>query len=137
MSAPLPDDPPPPTDSQKTQPDDVPAQKSTESQTSTVQVPEWESLRAQVRAKPNDSDAWLKLVDVAVASGDYDRVNETYEALLEAYPNTVRIAYLIYSHSMSELWHLSHPPNLHISTTFWIPRGKQNIKRPKDCLKDF
>ena len=77
----------PQSDSQKTQ-DDAPAQAEPEA--TTTRPPEWESLREQVRTKPNDSDAWLKLVDVAVASDDYARVNETYEALLEAYPNTVR-----------------------------------------------
>lgn len=52
---------------------------------------EWEALRAQVRSKPSDSDSWLKLVDIAIEDGDFDRINETYEALLEAYPNTVRL----------------------------------------------
>lgn len=50
---------------------------------------EWESLRVQVREKPSDVDAWLKLVDTAEESGNFERINDTYEALLDAYPNTV------------------------------------------------
>ncbi|KAI0092880.1 Suf-domain-containing protein [Irpex rosettiformis] len=94
MSAPVPDDVPQPSDSQQTQPDDVPSQGPTEA--ATTQLQQWEALRGQVRVKSSDSDTWLKLVDVAVASGDYGRVNETYEALLEAYPNTpsAQIAYI-------------------------------------------
>lgn len=96
MSTPLTDDPQPPSGlrAQKTQPDGASARSPPESQALRTQAPGWKSLEAQVRPKPNDADAWLKFVDVAVASGDYDRVNETYEVLLEAYPNTVRIANL-------------------------------------------
>lgn len=50
---------------------------------------EWDALRAQVREKPTDVDAWLRLVDTAEDDGNFERINETYEALLEAYPNTV------------------------------------------------
>lgn len=50
---------------------------------------EWDPLRAQVRENPRDADTWLKLVDVAEESKDFDRINEAYEALLEAFPNTV------------------------------------------------
>ena len=52
---------------------------------------EWELLREQLRAKPTDADSWLRLVDIAVDSGQYDKINETYEGLLEAYPNTVHV----------------------------------------------
>ncbi|KAH9928857.1 uncharacterized protein B0H18DRAFT_999082 [Fomitopsis serialis] len=57
---------------------------------------EWEQLRAQLREKPYDADGWLRLVDLAEDSGDIDRIKETYEGLLEAYPNTssAQIAYL-------------------------------------------
>ena len=50
---------------------------------------DWEALRAQVREKPTDVDAWMKLVDLSEEGGNFDQINETYEALLEAYPNTV------------------------------------------------
>lgn len=50
---------------------------------------EWDVLRARVREKPTDVDAWLRLVDTAEDGGNFERINETYEALLEAYPNTV------------------------------------------------
>ncbi|PCH41737.1 hypothetical protein WOLCODRAFT_69750 [Wolfiporia cocos MD-104 SS10] len=57
---------------------------------------EWDSLRDKVKEKLYDADLWLKLVDVAEDSGDIEKIKETYEALLEAYPNTssVQIAYL-------------------------------------------
>ncbi|KAH9843581.1 Suf-domain-containing protein [Rhodofomes roseus] len=57
---------------------------------------EWEQLRAQLREKPHDADGWLRLVDLAEDSGDMERIKETYEGLLEAYPNTssAQIAYL-------------------------------------------
>lgn len=50
---------------------------------------EWDLLRAQVRENPRDADTWLKLVDRAEEGKDFDRENETYEALLEAFPNSV------------------------------------------------
>ena len=53
--------------------------------------PEWDTLRAQVRENPRDVDAWLKLVDVAEETKDFERINQTYEALLETFPNTVSI----------------------------------------------
>ncbi|KZT74626.1 Suf-domain-containing protein [Daedalea quercina L-15889] len=57
---------------------------------------EWEQTRTQLREKPYDADSWLKLVDLAEDSGSMDRIKETYEGLLEAYPNTssAQIAYL-------------------------------------------
>ena len=53
---------------------------------------EWDILRAQAREHARDADAWLRLVDIAEEGKDYDRVNETYEALLEAFPNSVSYA---------------------------------------------
>ncbi|RDX41230.1 hypothetical protein OH76DRAFT_247822 [Lentinus brumalis] len=57
---------------------------------------EWERLRAQLREKPVDADSWLKLVDLAEESGDIEKIKDTYEGMLEIYPNTpsVQIAYL-------------------------------------------
>ena len=52
---------------------------------------EWDQLRAQLREKPVDVDSWLKLVDLAEDSGDMEKIKETYEGMLETYPNTVRI----------------------------------------------
>lgn len=50
---------------------------------------EWDQLRAQLREKPYDADAWLRLVDLAEDSQDIEKIKATYDALLEAYPNTV------------------------------------------------
>ncbi|KAH9936856.1 Suf-domain-containing protein [Epithele typhae] len=57
---------------------------------------EWDQLRAQLREKPVDADGWLKLVDLAEESGDIEKIKETYEGMLETYPNTpsIQIAYL-------------------------------------------
>ncbi|KAI0637539.1 Suf-domain-containing protein [Trametes polyzona] len=57
---------------------------------------EWDRLRAQLREKPVDADGWLKLVDLAEDSGDIEKIKNTYEGMLETYPNTpsVQIAYL-------------------------------------------
>ena len=51
---------------------------------------EWDRLRAQLREKPVDADGWLKLVDLAEESGDMEKIKDTYEGMLETYPNTVR-----------------------------------------------
>lgn len=50
---------------------------------------EWETLRIRLRDSPYDPEGWLKLVELAESSGEIDQIKETYEALLEAYPNTV------------------------------------------------
>ncbi|KAI8984849.1 hypothetical protein BD414DRAFT_489442 [Trametes punicea] len=57
---------------------------------------EWDRLRAQLREKPVDADGWLNLVDLAEDSGDIEKIKDTYEGMLETYPNTpsVQIAYL-------------------------------------------
>ncbi|OSX60713.1 hypothetical protein POSPLADRAFT_1183237 [Postia placenta MAD-698-R-SB12] len=57
---------------------------------------EWDQLRAQLREKPYDADAWLRLVDLAEDSQDIEKIKATYDALLEAYPNTssAQIAYI-------------------------------------------
>ncbi|KAI0059336.1 Suf-domain-containing protein [Artomyces pyxidatus] len=57
---------------------------------------EWHALRSQLRDKPHDPEGWNKLVKLAEDSGDLDRIKETYEALLEMYPNSAaaQIAYL-------------------------------------------
>ncbi|KAM5540704.1 hypothetical protein V8D89_005735 [Ganoderma adspersum] len=57
---------------------------------------EWDQLRAQLREKPVDADGWQKLVDLAEDSGDIEKIKDTYEGMLETYPNTpsVQIAYL-------------------------------------------
>ena len=51
---------------------------------------EWDILRAQLRESPLNPDGWLKLVGLAEDSGDLEKIKETHEALLRAYPNTVR-----------------------------------------------
>ena len=54
---------------------------------------EWDQLRAQLREKPVDADRWLKLVALAEASRDLEKIKETYEGMLEVYPNVVSILF--------------------------------------------
>ncbi|KAH7916661.1 hypothetical protein BJ138DRAFT_1074533 [Hygrophoropsis aurantiaca] len=57
---------------------------------------EWHMLRSKLREAPYDPDGWNRLVDIAETAGDIEQIKETYEALLETYPNTssAQIAYL-------------------------------------------
>jgi cleavage stimulation factor subunit 3 len=50
---------------------------------------EWHVLREKLREQPHDPDGWNKLVDLAEARGEIEQIKQTYEALLEVYPNTV------------------------------------------------
>ncbi|KAI0751807.1 hypothetical protein C8Q80DRAFT_1218415 [Daedaleopsis nitida] len=63
---------------------------------STPPQSEWDQLRAQLREHPVDADGWLRLVDLAESSHDMSKITETYEAMLEVYPNTpsIQLAYL-------------------------------------------
>lgn len=51
---------------------------------------EWHALREKLREHPQDPEGWNKLVDIAENAGDLEQIKQTYEALLETYPNTVR-----------------------------------------------
>ncbi|KIJ12905.1 hypothetical protein PAXINDRAFT_117668 [Paxillus involutus ATCC 200175] len=57
---------------------------------------EWHALRDKLREHPQDPEGWNKLVDIAENAGDLEQIKQTYEALLETYPNTssAQIAYL-------------------------------------------
>ena len=57
-------------------------------------VSEFESLQAQLAQNRYSSSAWNKLVDLAEQSGDLAKIKQTYESLLQAYPNTVRLFFL-------------------------------------------
>jgi cleavage stimulation factor subunit 3 len=50
---------------------------------------EWHVLREKLREHPHDPEGWNKLVDLAEARSDIEQIKQTYEALLEVYPNTV------------------------------------------------
>lgn len=56
---------------------------------SALSLSEWDLLRAQLREKPHNPEGWNRLVVLAEESGDIEKVKESYEALLEMYPNTV------------------------------------------------
>lgn len=50
---------------------------------------EWQALRKRLRETPHDIEGWQKLVELAESSQEIEEIKETYEALLETYPNTV------------------------------------------------
>ena len=68
----------------------VPAIPGTKIEQKDAPQSEWDILRAQLRESPLNPDGWLKLVELAEDSGDLEKIKETYEALLQTYPNTVR-----------------------------------------------
>jgi len=68
----------------------VPPIPGTKIEQSDVPQSEWDTVRAQLRESPLNPDGWLKLVELAEDSGDLEKIKETYEALLQTYPNTVR-----------------------------------------------
>lgn len=67
----------------------VPAIPGTKIEQTDVPQSEWDTIRAQLRESPLNPDGWLKLVELAEDSGDLEKIKETYEALLQTYPNTV------------------------------------------------
>ncbi|KAH8101899.1 hypothetical protein BXZ70DRAFT_932395 [Cristinia sonorae] len=62
------------------------------------------ALRARVQEKPNQPDAWLELIAILKVLEDYDKIVETYEAMLKAFPNTpsIQLEYLTYVSESSE-----------------------------------
>jgi len=42
-----------------------------------------------LRDHPQDPEGWNQLVDIAENNGNLEQIKQTYEALLETYPNTV------------------------------------------------
>ena len=67
----------------------VPAISGTKIEQNDVPQSEWDSLRAQLHESQLNPDDWLKLVELAEDSGDLEKIKETYESLLQTYPNTV------------------------------------------------
>lgn len=68
----------------------VPAVPGAKIEQTDVPRSEWDTVRAHLRESPLNPDDWLKLVELAEDSGDLEKIKETYEALLQTYPNTVR-----------------------------------------------
>ena len=68
----------------------VPAIPGTKIEQTDTPQSEWDTVRAQLRESPLNPDDWLKLIELAEDSGDLEKIKETYEALLQTYPNTVR-----------------------------------------------
>lgn len=52
-------------------------------------VTEWQALRTSLRADPHDPEGWKRLIELAKNSGITHDLQETYDALLDVYPNTV------------------------------------------------
>jgi cleavage stimulation factor subunit 3 len=66
-----------------------PQTTAAETSSSVVPTSEWDTIRAQLHENRYDPHGWNKLVNLAEASGDIDKIKESYDALLEVYPNTV------------------------------------------------
>ncbi|KAH7919879.1 Suf-domain-containing protein [Leucogyrophana mollusca] len=49
---------------------------------------EWHVLRSKLREEPHNPDGWNRLVDLAESAGNTEQIRESYEDLLEIYPNT-------------------------------------------------
>lgn len=56
-----------------------------------IRVHQWNTLREHLKKNPQDVESWMKLVDLAEELGHFEREKDTYEALLNQYPNTVSI----------------------------------------------
>jgi hypothetical protein len=63
---------------------------------------EYEALQQAVKANLNSSVAWNQLVEYAVNSRDTTKVRETYDWLLQVYPNTVRIVSVLLCFSITQ-----------------------------------
>lgn len=50
---------------------------------------EWHVLRGKLCEHSQDPEGWNQLVDIAENGGDLEQIKQTYEAVLETYPNTV------------------------------------------------
>jgi hypothetical protein len=66
---------------------------------------EWQILRDKLRENPYDPEGWNKLVELAENSGELEEIKETYESLLEVYPNTV-----CHSPSTRDFYRLTRDP---------------------------
>lgn len=56
---------------------------------------EWTQLRNATQTNPYNEAVWDRLLDKAEENGDLEKIKEAYEALLEKYPNNVRVYILI------------------------------------------
>ncbi|KAG5223273.1 mRNA 3'-end-processing protein [Salix suchowensis] len=67
------------------------------SQTSQNELPpsEYELVKQHLKENPQDNDQWRRLIDIAEESEDVDRIKETFDLLLEQFPNN--------SHSFSRV----------------------------------
>ena len=68
----------------------VPVNPPAATQVSSAPQSEWDLIRAQLRETPQNPEGWNKLTDLAEESGDLEKIKDSYEGLLQTYPNTVR-----------------------------------------------
>ncbi|KAJ8697549.1 mRNA 3'-end-processing protein rna14 [Pleurotus ostreatus] len=68
------------------------------SQTSQNELPpsEYELVKQHLKDNPQDNDQWRRLIDIAEESEDVERIKETYDLLLEQFPNnsSAQLSYL-------------------------------------------
>lgn len=80
---------------QNSQDEEALKQESKPEKIKTLLESEWQALRKRLRETPHDTEGWQKLVELAENSGEIEEIKETYEALLETYPNTVCQSYFL------------------------------------------
>jgi cleavage stimulation factor subunit 3 len=63
--------------------------QSGNAQATPVPQSEWDVIRAQLQETPQNPEGWNKLIDLAEESSEIEKIQASYEGLLQAYPNTV------------------------------------------------
>jgi cleavage stimulation factor subunit 3 len=58
-------------------------------QATPVPQSEWDLIHTQLRETPRNPDGWNRLITLAEESGDLEKIEASYEGLLQTYPNTV------------------------------------------------
>ncbi|THH30999.1 hypothetical protein EUX98_g3183 [Antrodiella citrinella] len=55
-------------------------------------------LQTRVHEKPRDAESWIELISLVRVAKDHDKIVDTYEAALQAFPNTpsLQISYLMH-----------------------------------------
>ncbi|KAG5222098.1 mRNA 3'-end-processing protein [Salix suchowensis] len=82
------------------------------SQTSQNELPpsEYDLVKQHLKENPQDNDQWRRLIDIAEESEDVERIKETYDLLLEQFPNNNSDGVIQSSAQLSYLQHFSTDP---------------------------
>lgn len=66
-------------------------QQSSQTSQNELTPSEYELVKQHLKETPQDNDRWRRLIEIAEESEDTERIKETYDLLLEQFPNNVRI----------------------------------------------